>query len=255
MKASLRPLFRHALAKRFIRRSLLRESHAIDIGCGRGDFVFWLARQGYYVQGFEFSEVSVASFRATQASGHYPRVQLHAQDFFSFSDPQCVDLISCFEVLEHIEDDGCAVRTIYSWLKPGGYAIISVPAHMRMWGSDDNVYGHVRRYERQQLVDLFKQNGFSLVQFSAYGFPWMNILKKIRELQVRVHPPRFYTSSHTAEVGTKHSGVGFFRSGIWYLLFNPLTFYPLVQFSKLFHRLDIAEGYFLVAQRPTISSQ
>ena len=48
------------------------------------------------------------------------------------------DVIVAFEVLEHMEDDGDALRTWYQWVKPGGFVLLSVPAHAGRFGSCDN---------------------------------------------------------------------------------------------------------------------
>ncbi|PIT92429.1 MAG: hypothetical protein COU08_02440 [Candidatus Harrisonbacteria bacterium CG10_big_fil_rev_8_21_14_0_10_42_17] len=244
---SVRPLFRHHLTKRFFKRSIPHGARVYDVGCGRGDFIFWLAQRGYEAHGFEFSPQAIKRFKALRAYYKIHNARLHELDFFEHT-PERADVITCFEVLEHLEDDTRAVRLMREWLRDDGYLVITVPAHMRLWGRDDEVYGHVRRYERKKLRNLLESNGFVIYRFASYGYPWLNILKKIRELHMKIRPPKF-VDQHSQQMRTQRSGVGFFKSKFLGLFLNPLTFYPLILFSNLFNRTDISEGYFVVARK------
>lgn len=64
------------------------------------------------------------------------------------------DLMLMADVLEHIEDDKSAMSWIADHLLPGGYAIITVPAHMHLWSEMDDVVHHYRRYSKQALIDV-----------------------------------------------------------------------------------------------------
>lgn len=251
MKALIRPLFRHYLAKKFILKNLPQGSLIFDIGCGRGDFDFWLAEKGYKMECFEFSGEAVLEFLKIKEVVKSPNITLHTGNFMLENTTSDADAIIFFEVLEHLENEKDALIKINSWLKPGGYLIISVPAHMSKWGHDDEIFGHKRRYEKKHLCTLLTASKFEVIQFYSYGFPWLNILKLIREIMVKINPPKFYhpdSNKHT-ETGTKHSGVGFFKKNFWFILFNPLTFYPLILISNLFNKFDFSEGYFMVVKK------
>jgi len=66
------------------------------------------------------------------------------------------DFIVMHDVLEHIEDDRAAVTAVLSLLKPGGVAVISVPAYQWLYGHHDVQLGHYRRYTRRSLLKLFR---------------------------------------------------------------------------------------------------
>lgn len=251
MKASIRPLFRHHLAKAIIKKNILPPAKIIDIGCGRGDFSFWLVKHGYDVTAFEISEVSAQKFLAEQQVNKLTNVELRQQDFMICADNFTAAGIVCFEVLEHLADDLGALRKMRSWLAPQGLLVLSVPAHRSKWGKDDEIYGHLRRYEKDELQKIIDGAGFDVIKIYSYGFPWLNILKKVRELQVWLHPPKFHNTfdENKTITGTKHSGAGFFDSALLGLIFNPLTFYPLCLVSDLFNKLDLSEGLLVVAKR------
>ena len=71
------------------------------------------------------------------------------------------DLVCAFEVLEHIEDDAAAVRQWAARLRPGGWLLLSVPAHQRRYGPADELVGHFRRYDPARLTALLARCGLT----------------------------------------------------------------------------------------------
>lgn len=74
------------------------------------------------------------------------------------------DTAICFNVIEHVERDAEAVRGIARLLKPGGKAILIVPAHQALFGSLDEGLKHYRRYDKRGFSDLVKGAGLSVVE-------------------------------------------------------------------------------------------
>jgi SAM-dependent methyltransferase len=70
-----------------------------------------------------------------------------------------MDLVTAFDVLEHIEEDYLAAAEITRVLRPGGTALISVPADMALWSAHDEAVGHVRRYTRETLTTVLVKGG------------------------------------------------------------------------------------------------
>ena len=70
-----------------------------------------------------------------------------------------MDLVIAFDVLEHIEEDHLAAAEITRALRPGGTALISVPADMALWSAHDEAVGHVRRYDREMLTTVLVKGG------------------------------------------------------------------------------------------------
>lgn len=98
------------------------------------------------------------------------------------------DAIVCVHVLEHLQDDRQAIRELYRVLKPGGWAVISVPIRLDQKTFEDptitspaereRAFGetvHVRFYG-YDLIDRLKGGGF---QVRLY--PGKDIEQPIRE--------------------------------------------------------------------------
>jgi SAM-dependent methyltransferase len=82
----------------------------------------------------------------------------------------CADAVVLLNVLEHIEDDAAAVRQLYRILKPGGVAVIEVPAGPRLYDVYDKLLLHFRRYSLKDLKLTFEAAGFRVVDDSHLGF-------------------------------------------------------------------------------------
>lgn len=73
-----------------------------------------------------------------------------------------LDTIICLNVLEHIKDDGAALRGLAGMLKPHGRLILLVPAHPLLYSPLDRNLDHYRRYRRRALHALLKRSGFTV---------------------------------------------------------------------------------------------
>jgi SAM-dependent methyltransferase len=94
-----------------------------------------------------------------------------------------VDTVILLNVLEHIERDDLAVRQVHRILKPGGVAIIEVPAGETLYDSYDKALLHWRRYRMSRLVRLVRDAGFMVERRSHLGFflyPGFWLAKKLQ---------------------------------------------------------------------------
>ena len=82
----------------------------------------------------------------------------------------CVDIVVALNVLEHIEDDESALKQIYRILKPGGFAIIEVPASSQLYDFYDEQLKHFRRYDLKRLRQLSLGCGFAVSKSTHLGF-------------------------------------------------------------------------------------
>ncbi len=78
------------------------------------------------------------------------------------------DLITLFDVLEHVDDDRAALASLHARLRPGGTFVLTVPAFQWLWSDHDVVLEHRRRYRRPEIAALLAQAGFELRRLSYY---------------------------------------------------------------------------------------
>ena len=142
-------------------------SDVLEIGCGQGSLGARLARHYRYV-GVEPDQTSwaVAKRRITATgAGEVRNVAFDALGEEQF------DLVCAFEVLEHIEDDATTLKEWAVRLRPGGWLLLSVPAHQRRYAPADDLAGHFRRYDPEALAALLASCGFTDIGIRQYGFP------------------------------------------------------------------------------------
>ena len=88
-----------------------------------------------------------------------------------------LDFVLCQNVLEHIPDDLAAVKAMADGLRPGGVLTVLVPAHPRLYGALDRIYGHERRYDKGRLRYLADAAGLDVLElkrFNSLGtFGWI----------------------------------------------------------------------------------
>ena len=87
---------------------------------------------------------------------------------------QSFDLLCALDVLEHLHDDEAALRAWRDLLAPTGSLLLSVPAFGFLWGRQDVLSHHQRRYRRGELIDKLTRAGFVIrraTYFNALLFP------------------------------------------------------------------------------------
>ncbi len=96
------------------------------------------------------------------------RVDLaHAEDFLPLS--AAYDTVVVINLLQHMADDGQALRNIRTALAPGGRAVLLVPQNPRLSGSLDEALGHRRRYTRASLRAILEAEGLVVEQLFDFN--------------------------------------------------------------------------------------
>jgi SAM-dependent methyltransferase len=90
-----------------------------------------------------------------------------------------LDLVTAFDVLEHIEEDYLAAAEITRVLRPGGTALIAVPADMSLWSAHDEAVNHVRRYTRETLSGVISKGGLVIEDL----WSWNVLLRPVVKLR------------------------------------------------------------------------
>jgi len=80
-----------------------------------------------------------------------------------------VDVVVLLNILEHIENDDAALQQVQRILKPGGIAIIEVPANPNLYDLHDKHLLHFRRYSLKHITLLAKKAGFKVIKQSHLG--------------------------------------------------------------------------------------
>lgn len=136
-------------------RGVQADGRLLDFGCGSGSFARLAASAGYDVVGLEPFSLGqgLDSDRLRLIRGSLDQ---HADSLGRF------DVITLWQVLEHVADPGALLQQLLSHLAPGGTLIVSVP-NFASWQSRFFGQGwfhldpprHVTHFERGTLSALF----------------------------------------------------------------------------------------------------
>jgi len=96
------------------------------------------------------------------------------------------DLVTSFDVFEHIKNDSKSVREVKRILKPSGYLIFTVPAFQFLFSSRDKALEHKRRYNKAELRLLLKK--FHVVCMGYWNFFLFIPISIMRLLAARSRP-------------------------------------------------------------------
>ncbi|MCA1566485.1 MAG: class I SAM-dependent methyltransferase [Acidobacteria bacterium] len=133
-----------------------RRPRILDVGCGTGANLEMLAQFGA-TEGVDVSEDALAFCRARGLH----QVKLGAAEQLPYEDGS-FDLVTALDVVEHLDDDSGGLSEMRRVLRPGGRALLFVPAFMWLWGVQDDVSHHRRRYTLPQLTERVRGAGFAV---------------------------------------------------------------------------------------------
>jgi len=160
---------RYQIFLKLVEKHLSKESSILDVGCGSGNFLSLLKKKGYVnLYGSDFSAESINLSKKKFCESVF---QADLKDANSFGRKK-YDAVVCSEVLEHIDDDVLAIKTLRKLLKKKGLLIISVPYNMKYWSQHDEFSGHVRRYDEGELERKLEKESFKILS----NFGWGNLV-------------------------------------------------------------------------------
>ena len=133
-----------------------RAPRILDVGCGTGANLEMLAQFGD-AEGVDVSEDALAFCRARGLT----RVTHGAAERLPYADDS-FDLVTALDVVEHLDDDASGLCEMRRVLRRNGRALLFVPAFMWLWGVQDDVSHHRRRYTLPQLKARVREAGFEI---------------------------------------------------------------------------------------------
>ena len=154
-------------------------SRVLDIGCGTGTMLTYLARYG----DAEGIDMDAEAIRYCRERG-LTRVSQAGADPLPYGE-NTFDLVTALDVVEHIEDDRSALGEAFRVLRPGGSLLLSVPAYRFLWGRQDDINLHKRRYVAREVRERLTTAGFRVVRLTyvnAILFPAIAAVRLVRHL-------------------------------------------------------------------------
>jgi ubiquinone/menaquinone biosynthesis C-methylase UbiE len=142
-----------------------RNSLVIDVGCGVGSNLTLLKSMGFEMIGID-SEIYSLSF-----AKKIPEVSLINGDLLRLPiKSNSIGLIIATDILEHLNEDTIGIKEIHRVLAHRGMVVLTVPAFKFLWGTQDMVGMHKRRYSKNEILGKIEQVGFKILKSSYFNF-------------------------------------------------------------------------------------
>lgn len=210
----------------------------VEMGAGTGHMTRIFLERGFTGACHDLGEDSRQMMRENLA---FACKRMDVVDDLSELPVASFDYLFAFEVLEHIERDWEALTEWVRYLKPGGRLLISVPAHARKYGRSDELVGHVRRYEKDQLRKLLKEAGTRNIHIVNYGYPITELTRRLSNRMVRNE--RSYGDLTPEQRSIRSAQMKPKAISHMLSLVSDKLILPFCAVQRWFYRCDLGDGY------------
>jgi len=158
------------------RHGVAPPAKVVDVGCGWGVTLDVLEAAGYGACGLDISRQILERIDR-------PNRQLIEADLNQKLPPEAGinDGLLSLDVIEHIDDDVGTVKRMAPLLRPGGIAVISVPALPELYAEFDRIQGHRRRYVPERLREAFAESDLAVQEIFWWGAWMVPIVRRSRK--------------------------------------------------------------------------
>lgn len=157
---------RHKLRFKFIRK-YIKSGHLFDLGAGWGHFMLAAQELGYRASGIEIAE------QPYLYCVNDLKLPVQHIDFFELDPALKYDIITMWDVLEHIDRAEEFVKKCNVHTNQGGYLFLQVPQidsyfakrhkdNWKMMGLD-----HVNYFSKKTITELLKRNGYEVMEIKS----------------------------------------------------------------------------------------
>jgi 2-polyprenyl-3-methyl-5-hydroxy-6-metoxy-1,4-benzoquinol methylase len=157
---------RHKLRFRFIRK-YIRKGRLFDLGAGWGHFMLAGKELGYDVHGIEIAE------QPYKYCVEDLKLPVEHIDFFKYHPAEKYDIVTMWDVLEHIDKADTFLQHVNEITKSGGYLFLQVPQidsyfskrfrdRWKMMGLD-----HVNYFSRKTITQILETNGYEVLKIKS----------------------------------------------------------------------------------------
>lgn len=165
----------------YLRKNTIKSGKLLDIGSGTGDFLKVCQDQKWEVTGIELvakaAEIARKKHNLHIITGHFENVELPLGYY---------DVITLWDVLEHLPSPSKAFARIHQLLKNQGWAIFSIP---NLSSFDRHLFGpawigwdvprHFYSFSESHIETLAKNTGFRVIRkdciTGAKGAFWLSV--------------------------------------------------------------------------------
>lgn len=149
----------------------------LDFGSGSGFLVNELQKKGIGAYGVDNSGEAIAYGTSL---GIKNLSVLANKSPLPFADGY-FDCVLAMDVLEHLPEEQYVLSELKRVLKKDGVLVVTVPAYMFLWGRQDEVSQHFRRYTMGRIIEVIRRSGdLEMIKrsyFNTFLFPLVALVR------------------------------------------------------------------------------
>ena len=148
-----------------------KKGKLLDVGCGVGDFV---ESFNYYRPGMDISAIDISKKAIVLAKKRKVRADFKAGDAqkLPFAN-NTFDVVTCFDLIEHVRYPKKVLKEIRRVLKPGGIFHTFIPTEKNLlsieglfiklgWKGKEIYGGHPHHFSKRQVISWLEEAGFKV---------------------------------------------------------------------------------------------
>lgn len=200
----------------------------LDIGSGQGDFLS-KAMQRCIANTFIGFEVSSEGVYISKSN--VPQAKFFQIDMLNLPTDDIIQrqiglamesakIITCIDVLEHVDDPVLFCCNIKRFLQPGGMLLVTVPGGPM--SAFDKYIGHRAHFTRDSIKNVLELAGFSVCKVNMAGFPFFNLYRLLVILRGKslIHDINSQPSSFKKETFTTRLAYRMMHLFNWLFQYN-----------------------------------
>jgi len=155
---------------KYFENKVKNEICILDAGCATGYFILDMKREGYHVQGFDYSDTAI---ELGQKRGLELNKDIFKMDIFDLKfEQETFDCIILNDVLFafDLNEANIAINNLKSLLKPNGIFVGQTAAFQWLYSQNDIVARTKYRYTKTEISNLLSTNNFSILKLSYRNF-------------------------------------------------------------------------------------
>jgi len=135
----------------------------VEVGAGTGNMIKYMLNKDLVVA-TDVNSTSLDELNRKYAGASNVKIEafdvLRPQMANQIAREFSPDSVLAVNVLEQIEDEKAALKSLNRLLPVNGRIVLLVPAHERLFSNIDKNLGYLRRYSRKRMMDLLSEAGF-----------------------------------------------------------------------------------------------
>ena len=168
------------IIKKFSKRSP-GETRLLDVGCGTGWFLEQALENGFNAEGLELGQ-DLAEYTSKRLG-----IKVNCCPLEELSG-ECYDVITLFDVIEHVPNPSQVMESIYSKLNPGGICLLFTPNleslgfHLIKERSSLVMPAeHLFYFTQKSLAQIVNRAGLKVLDFSTHGMDIPDLIAHYRD--------------------------------------------------------------------------